>query len=136
MKKPTKSNTRIEFHIPREERLRIVESQRKFCADLADRLEAGDSLSDFERAWAAGALRGWVDLIGDEATDKRKDRRKIEYGNVAMHYACLRKSKGMKHDAAIAELAEVNGVSQRTIETAIGKYGKAAMRMIPKVAKK
>lgn len=112
--------------------------QKKQLRDAADKLDAGEALTEWERTRAAAIVRKFADEISTEQPNKRGSQ-KLQPFEVVMEYVGLVYAKGISKNAARGQLAEQWDVSEKAIKDAIKKYENAALvlsgRMVGKQSK-
>ncbi|MGH8074969.1 MAG: hypothetical protein ACREO4_13025 [Lysobacter sp.] len=118
----------IPFRTPPAKFRKVALSQRSYFNDLAERISAGDpSLTRFDGAMAAGAIRAFASQIPLEEPRARGQAPKLDPGSLALEFAVLVEGRKMSRNAARDQLAEKWGVSETSIKKALQKYGETAL---------
>jgi len=103
-------------------------SKHGFLNEVADKLEAGEPLSDWERSWAGGAIRAFAEALPTERKKPNKRPPKVP-GDAAVMVALRVAFDGWPKSRAMEEQAERVGISEiSTIEKAIAKQGYKEIR--------
>lgn len=103
--------------------------QHRFLNELADKIEAGETLSSWERKWAEGAIRAFADALPTERRKPNKRPPKVP-GDAAVMVALRVVFDGWTKSAAMEEQAERIGISEiSTIEKAIARQGYTAIKV-------
>lgn len=130
----------ISFGISPEEYERTARNQRAYFSELADKLITDapleESLSLFDRVWAAGAIRAYASQIPLKKPGSRGQAPRLDPGKVAVEFALETVNKGVPKSVAIARLAEKWDVSDEAIRKALKKYGDRAVSMLSNLKQK
>ena len=100
----------------------LVQRQKKYFRQLADRIEAGEELDEFDSLLASRAVRNAANNIDDEW--KAPSGRKVFIRDtVRFDYAKLRVIHGLSSGKAIAELCVMHGKPEGPVDpSAIKKH--------------
>lgn len=101
------------------EHSRLAKSQKRFCASLADRIEAGETLSAYERAFAADALRHVGANIGEKRRPAGKPPMLPDY-ELVMEFVVMTRHQSVRKNNAYERLAEKYGVSVTAVKNRLG----------------
>ena len=118
----------ITFDVPHEALLASDEKNREGWLALADRLERGEALNDFERETIALGIRQHVKMLKPPARP-RGARPKFDAGEATLQYGAL-VNAGKKPAEAIGEIADSAGVSEEAVRKAIAPM-RASLRLKP-----
>lgn len=100
-----------------------AESQKQFLREVADLLESGQQLDDWQRSWAAGAIRGFAKSIPLERKRPAGKTPKVPEDALAIRYAHIK--SGMKVIDAEKKLADLYGVDLDTLQDRIKRLKKS-----------
>lgn len=127
-KKKPESSRRIDLLISPETYREIAEKQRARIHAIADKIERGEPLTEWERPRAALMLRLSVDLIKTKQS-KKGHPPEICQGTVALEFWMLVKERGMSKNDTYGHLADEWDCSIQSIKNAVKKYGDAALHL-------
>lgn len=114
-----------------EEHRQLVERQRKYLLELADRVEKGEPLNRFDTKFVVLALQNLAKTISPIRKRRvgRPDKLRDE---VRLKYAIMRTHDGLSKNAAIEKIAEIHGVSITSVRKKLGMIGNGPEREIAK----
>ncbi len=104
----------------------IAEKQRAVLLAIADKIERGDSLTEWERSRAAARLRLAAGLI--KTTQSKVGRKRTIDGSAAAEFWMLVKDRGFSKNKAYDKLASDFDCSVQAIKDVVRKYGAAWLR--------
>lgn len=117
----------------RKEYTLIAIEQRRYFRELAAKIQAGQPISEADRALCAAVLRAWADQIPTRPARKRGGEPQFDVGALALDFAVLVNAHDLSRTAAKHKLAEAYKVSETAIRKAIDKFGEEeALRLIPR----
>jgi len=106
-------------------------AQRQSARKIADKIEAGETLSKFEGKWIAAVIRGAVDYI--QAPTRQGPPSKLPNGDdAAIEFALLVIHQGKSKTQARADLAEKYCVSIEAVRKYLdkNKRGQRALEFV------
>lgn len=98
----------------------IAKGQRQFFASLAERIEAGKTLSSYERAIAAAALRHVGKSIREKRPRPAGKPAKLPDFEFVMEFLRLTRYLSVSKNEAYQQLAEQYGVSETAVKKHLG----------------
>lgn len=101
----------------------IAESQKDFINQMAEKIEAGETLTTFECSFVAAVLRGAADGIRTKRPRRRGSPDKLP-GELAVWFGLKTRVEGMSDNAAAEELAGKYGTSVEAVKKTLGLTGK------------
>lgn len=102
------------------EHSRVAKSQKRFCASVADRIEAGETLSGYEREWAAAALRHVGATISEERPRPAGKPAKLPDFELVLEFIVMTRHQSVSKNDAYERLAEEHGVSVTAVKKRLG----------------
>lgn len=101
------------------EHSRLAKSHKRLCASLADRIEAGETLSAYERAFAADALRHVGANIGEKRRTAGKPAKLPDF-ELVMEFVVMTRHQSVSNNEAYERLAEKYSVSVTAVKKRLG----------------
>lgn len=101
------------------EHSRLAKVHKRLCASLADRIEAGETLSTYERAYAADALRHVGANIGEKRRPAGKPPKLPDY-ELVTEFIGMTRHCGFKKIEAYTMLAHNYDVSLNAVKKRLG----------------
>jgi len=116
----------VPIHVSPEALARTAQSQREFLAELAERIERGEAITNpMGQIFAAGAIRAFADAISDAPKRGRGRPAKFASGDAAL-LAMTYRVAGKTEDEAVADAAAVHGVPEETMRSAYRRHRDSA----------
>lgn len=102
------------------EHLQRAKSFKRFYASVADRIEAGETLSIWERELAAAALRHVAATINEERPRPAGKPAKLPDSELVMEFVVMTRHQSVSKDRAYERLAEKYSVSVTAVKKRLG----------------
>lgn len=120
----------LPIEIPPEEYARAVRSQKLLLREMADTIEAGNPIEGrLARQVAAQCLRHHADKMPETLPGKKGPPKRFCHASAALGYA-MRRTDGMSHGEAVAEIADREGVSEVSVGVVVRKHRAAAFALM------
>lgn len=115
----------IQLYVAPEEFARVAQSQRDWMHDIANKIERGEALSEFDARAAAGAIRAFAKEIPSAPKQGRGRPQSLHGGEAFLLFSALRQDpKTWKRESAIEYVANVFGAEYGAVEAAIRRFEK------------
>lgn len=102
------------------EHSQVAKSKKRFLASVADRIEAGETLSICEREWVAAALRHVAATINEERPRPAGKPPMLPDYELVMEFIVMTRHQSVSKDRAYRLLAEKYGVSVTAVKKRLG----------------
>lgn len=119
------TNASLQFPPTPEEYRDNIRRQKALAVQIADKLRAGEPLSDMESSFAAFALGAFAEKLVETMPKPKHRPPKVNPSSVAVDYVFLMQS-GVSSTKAKGMLATQYNVDIDTISNAVAKKGKDA----------